>query len=262
MAPFSWPVQAIGWLPEAVRPGVFVALVVLLIWLVVRAPGSLWRALCRGVARLLDIAVGFLLRPEYAITTARRRRGEAPPRWAFALAHVTDGVEDGAVWLYERHQPPAAEPVEDDEEAEPVADEERSTRGRTPVLVACTVILVGCTAAWITMDRLTPTSIAKYELAEMFGPWREIEEWAGVDPGRGAQPVLVRTQRHRRLIRARVACHSRERCRGWVLLKKRSGAIVAVRFVELEHGSTLVELRLTRPQLRAARGGRLVAEGV
>jgi hypothetical protein len=48
----------------------------------------------------------------------------------------------------------------------------------------------------------------------------------------------------------------RRRLRAW--LKGRSGAIVAVHYIELASGSTLVELQLTRSQLSAARGGHLV----
>jgi hypothetical protein len=268
MAPFSWPVQAIGWLPEAVRPGVFVALVVLLVWVVARGQlGGVWRALGRGAARLLDLAVGIVLRIEYGITSARRRGGEAPPRWAFALAHVTDGIEDGAAWLYARHLPPVPEPVDDEDEdeddepaARPAVAPRRPTRERTYVVLACAVIIVGFSAAWIAMDRIEPTNIVKYRLAQGFAPWRDIEQWAGVDSGRGGQPLLVHARRRHTLLRARVACRDSEGCSGWVVLKRRSGPVVAVRAIELRSGSTVVVLRLTRQQAREVRGGRVVVD--
>jgi hypothetical protein len=273
MAPFSWPVQAIAWLPEAVRPGIFVALVVLLVWVVARGhAGGVWRASCRGAARLLDLAVGAVLRVEYAITSMRRRGGDAPPRWAFALAYMTDGIEDGAAWLYARNLPPVPEPVGgeqddgDQEDAEPAARPaeapRRPSRERSYLALACVVIVVGFTAAWIAMDRIAPTSIVKYRLAQGFGPWRDIEDWAGADSGRGGEPVLVHARRRHTLLRARVACRGSVRCSGWVVLKRRSGPVVAVRAIELHPGSTVVALRLTRQQAREGRGGRVVVEQV
>jgi hypothetical protein len=268
VAPFSWPVQAIGWLPEAVRPGIFVTLVVLFVWALVRGRlGGAWRALCRGAARLLDLTVGLVLRVEYAITSARRRDGATPPRWAFALAHVTDGIEDGAAWLYARHLPTIPEPVGDtgdeDEEDEPAprpAVSSRPSRERVYVTLFCVAFCVGLTAAWIAMDRIEPTSIVKYRLAQGFGPWRDVEDWAGVDPGRGGLPVLVHARRRHTLLRARVACRDAEPCTGWVVLKRRSGPVVAVRAIELRPGSTVVVMRLTHQQAREIRGGRVVVE--
>ncbi len=101
MAPFSWLVQAVAWLPEALRPGVFIAVVVLIVWFVFVRRGlpDLWRAGCRGLAYLIDASVGIVLRLEYTTTTARRRRGKAPPQWAFALAGMTDAIQDGAAQL-------------------------------------------------------------------------------------------------------------------------------------------------------------------
>jgi hypothetical protein len=147
-------------------------------------------ASCRGAARLLDFGVGIVLGPEYAITTARRRRGEAPPWWAFALAGVSDVVQDGVAWLYERHRRPIAKQVEHDHDEDHDEDEEREQPPlprRKPAVPwrLCVAIVLCCTAAWITMDQLSATDIARYRLAQVFDPWRDIEEWAGVDSGRG-----------------------------------------------------------------------------
>jgi hypothetical protein len=261
MAPFTWPVQAIALLPEALRPGVLIVLIVLVLWfaLVRRGVPDLWRATCRGLARLIDFSVGAVLRLEYAITTGRRRQGKAPPRWAFALAGVTDVVQDGAEWLYGRHQRPAAKKIQQDEDAgeehkKPMSPVRKS---RVPWLL-CTGIMLIFTAAWITMDQLSETDIAKYRLARVFDPWRDVEEWAGVDSGRGVQPELVRARRHHTLMNVRIACPGPGRCRGWVLLQTPSDAVVVVHYVELPPGSMIVQLRLTSEELRATSHGHLV----
>jgi len=259
MASFTWLVQPIVWLPDALRPGVAIALVVLLVWFVFVRRGvlDLWRAACRGFAYFLALSLDTVMRLECAITTKRRSRGQAPPKWAFAYAGLTDVVEDGAAWLYGRHQPRGAGPVEHDD-----AHKESGPSPRPKSAVPwrlCTVIVVGCTAAWITMDQLPATSIPKYRLAQVFDPWREAEEWAGIDSGRGTPPTLVRARLRHELMGVRIACTGLAQCRGWVLLKGRSGAIVATQYVELAAGSTpLVQLRLTPDQVRTAHGGQVV----
>jgi hypothetical protein len=261
MAPFTWFVQAIALLPEALRPGVFIALIVLVLWFVLvrRGVPDLWRAGCRGLARLIDFSVGVVLRLEYTITTGRRRKEKAPPRWAFALAGVTDVVQDGAVWLYERHQRPVAKQIEHDDDAEEEQKQpmppQRMSRG--PWLVGAVIVLI-FTGAWITMDELSETDIVKYRLAQVFDPWRDVEEWAGVDSGRGAQPELVRARRHHTLMNVRIACPGPEQCRGWVLLQTPADAVVVAHYVELPRGSMIVQLRLTHEQLRTTSHGHLV----
>ena len=122
----------------------------------------------------------------------------------------------------------------------------------------CTLILVCCTAAWITMDQLPATSIAKYRLAQVSDPWRNFEEWVGVDSGRGVPPKLVRVRHRHELMNIRIDCAGPAQCLGWLLLSGRSEAIVIARYVDLTPGSTVVSLRLTREQLDNARGGHFV----
>jgi hypothetical protein len=259
MPPFTWLVQAIALLPEALRPGVSIALIVLVLWFVVvrRGVPDLWRAGCRGLARAVDFSVGLVLRLEYTITTGRRRRGEAPPRWAFALAGVTDAAQDGAEWLYGRYQRPAAKQTEHvdvtDEHKRP---KQASRRSRMPWFCAGIVLVV--TGTWIAMDQLSAAAIAKYRLSQVFDPWRDVEEWAGVDAGRGAELKLVRARRHHALINVRVACAGQERCRGWVLMQAPSNAVVATHYLDLPPGSILVQMRLTPEQARTTNHGHLV----
>jgi hypothetical protein len=259
-----WLVQVIAVLPEALRPGVFLALAVLLVWFVFVRRGlpDLWRAIWRGFAHLIDGGVWIALRLEYAITTARRRSGRTPPKWAFALAPVWDAAEDSATWLYERNRPPepkrTAEHQQEDEGEESKPPVPRPRKPTVP-WVLCVAIVLFFTAAWIAMDELPETSIAKYRFAQVFNVWRDVEEWAGADSGRGTAPQLVRVRGHGTRIDVRVACVAAQQCRGWVLLKARSEEIVAVYYVDMAPGSTRVQLRLTHSQLKAAHGGQVVA---
>jgi hypothetical protein len=263
-APLEWIVQAIAWLPEALRPGVFLALVVLILWFVLvrHAVPDLWHAVCRGLARLVDLCVGLVLLPEYAITTARRRRGEPPAQWAFALGGIADVLLDGAAWLYERNEravQPERPQQEEAEEGSPPAT--AAARKRVP-WKTCTAIVLVCAGAWVTMDEASPKDIAKYRLAQAFDPWRDVEAWAHVDDGRGTPPHVVAARRRGTVMHVRLSCAGGDPCRGWILLKSRAGKIVCARYLELPPGAKLVRMRLTRHQAHVSRGGRLVSAGV
>jgi hypothetical protein len=260
-------VQAIAWLPEALRSGVFLTLIALVLWFVFVRRGlpALWHAGCRTAARSIDFGVGAVLRLEYTVTQARRRRGETPPRWAFALAGVSEALQDSAATLYERYAQPGSNTPEDEDgegDQKPSTPAPRARVKRRVPWLLLAVILFGCTALWIVMDQLSPTSIARYRLSQASDPWRDVEEWAGVDSGRGAMPKLVRARRHHTLINVRVSCTGLGKCRGWVLLKKDSNGLVAVHYVDMTAGSTLVQVHLRPSQLSAARAARLVTAGV
>ncbi len=258
-------VQAVSWLPEALRPGAFVALVILLLWLIFirRGFSEAWRATCRGTARAIDVGLGVVLRIEYTITTARRRRGAAPPRWAFALTGIAGTVEDGAARLYQRNlgraQDGASGGSAEDEKGKSAKAPDKKTGAkaappqRRPSVPwrLCAAIVVISTAAWITMTQLSEASTVRYRISQAFDPWRDVEEWAGVSSDRDIQPVLVRFRRHPGLVNVRLACPS-STCHGWVLLKGHNEAIISVHYVEMGEGSVLVQLHLTAEQANEA----------
>ena len=254
-------VQAISWLPEALRPGVFVAVVILLLWFIVIRRGlpEAWRATCRGTARALDLSLGAVLRIEYTITTARRRRGEAPPRWAFAFAGVSGTLEDCAARLYQRNVRRTQDGAADSSAKGEKATSEKAKvktvppRRKSPTpWRLCAAIVVISTAAWITMTQLSETSIVRYRISQAFDPWRDVEEWAGASSDRDTPPTLVRFRRHPALVNTRLVCESTNGCHGWVLLKGNKEAIVAVHYVEMGEGSVLVQLHLTAEQVNSA----------
>jgi hypothetical protein len=278
-APAEWLVEVVARLPPALRPGVFLALVVLIVWFVFVRRGlpDLWHALWRGGARLVDALVAGPLLLEYAVTSSRRRRGEPPPQWALALGGVTDVVLDGAASVYERHE--RSRSVRSGDEAatsdggdDAAADAPQPAPARRPsarppvarastVWIACALIVGISTTAWIVMDGLPDTSIAKYRLTQAFDPWRDVEAWAGVDSGRREPPALVRVHRHRAAMGVRVACGA-DLCRGWILLRSRSHHLVAARYVEMTSGRATVHLPLSRKQARTSRGGSVAVKRV
>lgn len=259
-------VQAVSWLPEALRPGVFVAVVILLLWfiLVRRGLSEAWRATGRATARAIDLSLGAVLRIEYMITAARRRRGAAPPRWAFALTGVSGTVEDCAARLYQRNLGRAQDgatdgPAKDEKVKSAKATDEKAKakaippRGKSPVpWRLCAAIVVISTAAWITMTQLSKASTVRYRISQAFDPWRDVEEWAGVSSDRDIPPTLVRFRRHPALVNVRLVCEFTNGCHGWVLLKDSKEAVIAVHYVEMNEGSGLVQLHLTPEQAKKA----------
>jgi hypothetical protein len=263
-----WLVQAVSWLPEALRPGVFVVIIIVLLWFVLIRRGlpEAWRATCRVAARAIDLSVGAVLRIEYVITSARRRRGESPPRWAFALAGVSETLEDCAARLYHGSRPRANEDAADHPANGEKVEAKTPARARKPPIPwrLCTAILVITAGAWIAMNQLSPTSIPRYRISQAFDPWRDVEEWAGAPSDRETQPILVRTRRHRALINTRLVCRSANGCRGWLLLKGNDEALVAVHYVNMREGqgSIVVPFHRTPKQKRAVPIPELVVAGV
>jgi hypothetical protein len=251
-----WLVQAVSWLPEALRPGVFVVIFVLLLWFVLIRRGlpEAWRATSRVAARAIDLSVGAVLRIEYLITSARRRRGEAPPRWAFALAGVSETLEDCAARLYHGSRARAREDAASEPAKGKKVEAKTTARKPPPPWRLCTAVVVISTGAWIAMNQLPPTSIPRYRISQAFDPWRDVEEWAGASSDRETQPILVRTRRHPALVNARLVCKSANGCRGWALLKGKNGALVAVDYINMGEGegSILVQFHLTAKQETAA----------
>jgi hypothetical protein len=243
VSPLKWLLQAVAWLPEPVRPGVFLALMVIVLWFVLVQRGlvPVWRGTVRGLARLIDGIVGVVLRLEFTITAAWRRRGKAATRWALVLGEATDAILDHAASLHERH-------------------EHKAVAWKRPPWKRCMAILLLCTGAWVTMEHLSVSSIAKYRLAQAFAPWRDLEAWADADSRRGASPRVLWTHRRRSVMSVRVRCRSGGRCRGWIVLRSRSGAFVSSRYLQMATGTRIVRLRLSRDEARISRGGRVVVE--
>jgi len=235
-APLRWVVQAIVLLPDLLRPGVFLALLVLLGWFVFVQRGlpHLWAATCRGAARVADRAIGLLLLPQHLLATARRRGGQAvaagggrdaPP----PFDELADRALDGVAALYASHR---REPLQ----------------WRRPPWKACALLVAVCAGAWLAMDGLPADSDARRELAGVYDRWRDVEAWAGVDRTRRAapgvrppvRPGVVRERRLGGTLGVRLRCSAASTCRGRVVVRSRSGRRLAGRPVGLAPRSTKV----------------------
>jgi len=239
-APLKWLVQAIALLPDLLRPGIFFAAILLIIWFVAvqRGVPNLWYAICRGLARAVDLVVGVSLLPDYLVTTARQKRGEPPSEALLAIGGVAERVLDGAARFYERHQ------------REPIS-------WKPLPWIPCVVIIAVFAIPWVVMDRLPASSEAKVHLAKVFDRWRDVEAWADVPPSRRATPGItwpprpqtVRVRQHGRIVGVRLHCAARKRCVGRVILRTDSGQRLHSRLVGIRpHGSKTVHMHVSRAQ--------------
>jgi hypothetical protein len=242
-APLKWLVQLVAWLPDALRPGVFVAVIVLVAWFIFVQRGlpSLWHAGCRGAARVIDLVVGLALLPDYVITTSRQKRGEAPVESVLVIGDFADRILDGTGSFYERHR---REPIK---------------RKRVP-WIPCAAIVVILAIPWFVMDRAPAGSEVRRNLAGVFGNWRDFEDWAEVDPSRRAEPgiswpprpVVRSMRRHSGTIGITVRCPSGDRCHGRLILRTAGGERLHSRLVATApHATETVHMKLSRQAAQA-----------
>lgn len=264
-APAQWLIQLIALLPVALRPGVFLALVIALLWFVFvhRGLPSLWRRTCRGVAIAIDFGVGLVLLPEYLLTSERRRRGEEPGSVALALAPLAERILNAAAAVYQRNLPkkkaetPAATGTSGKGARSTATGASKATSKRRFPWVSCGLVIVICTGVWIAMDQMAPADEGKRTFADAFEYWREVEAWAEVAPsqraapGDPAPPMVTSVSYHRWLVRMAVRCPGDNTCIGTVNIRAGSGPALVSKSLELDAESaqvTTVELPHRPPQ--------------
>jgi hypothetical protein len=224
--PGRWLIQGIAWLPVALRPGVFLAVVALAVWLVAvqRALPSLGHRVCRGAALAVGGLVGLAILPEYKITTARHRHGQAPGALAQRLSPVADGVLETARSFYWHH-------------------ERAPMRWRRPPWKTLAASIAVCGVAWVVMDQAPAASPVKQQLAQVFDVWRHVEAWADVAPQRRAAPgepplASVSSERRRgKMLRVTVRCPTDGTCHGWLTVETRSGRSLRSREITVAAGA-------------------------
>jgi hypothetical protein len=99
----AWLLGIVRHFPVAAQPGLYLVLLVLIIWAVVRARRPIYNALLRLSCLSVDAAVGLLLLPEFAFTRVQRANGEAPGPVILASSRVAEKVLDSAAGAYEAH---------------------------------------------------------------------------------------------------------------------------------------------------------------
>jgi hypothetical protein len=264
-APAQWLIQLIALLPVALRPGVFLALVVALLWFVFvhRGLPSLWRRTCRGAAIAIDFSVGLALLPEYLFTSERRRRGEEPGSVTLAVAPLAEQILNAAAAVYQRNLPKkkadttAAVGTSGKAAKATASDVSKVTSKRRFPWVSCGLVIVICAGAWIAMDQMAPADEAKRTFADAFEYWREVEAWAEVDPSQRAAPgdptppMVISVSYHRWLVRMAVRCPGDSTCVGTVNIRAGAGPALVSKSLELDAESsqvTTVELPHRPPQ--------------
>jgi hypothetical protein len=234
LAPAKWFVQLIALLPVALRPGVFLAVILAILWFVLVRRGlpALWRRAWRGVAVCLDLIVGVSLFPEYVLTSARRSRGQPPGQAARATAPIADRALDAAAALYEANVP-----------KKPATDQ--PSKKKFPWLW-CALIVAVCAGAYIAMEQTSRADEARHTLAEVFDYWRDVEDWGEVDPSRRAatgdpaQPSLTSVSYHRRVVHVALRCVDSNPCVGTVDIRTRAGTTVSRQSIEVPAASSRV----------------------
>jgi hypothetical protein len=261
-APGQWLIQLDAFLPVPLRPGVFIAIVIALLWFVFVRRGlpSLWRSVCRGGAVVLDGVIGVALLPEYLVTSSRRRRGVSPGIVTQLLSPFSEFALARAAALY-RYGLPSTEREANGSpgstnDASPKAAKSTGTRPsrRLPWFWCCLAVAV-FGAYCIIMEELPSTDRAKLTFAEGFEYWRDVEAWANVDearraaPGEKIAPTIIGTSYHPRIAHVAVGCPHGVPCDGELTVRTTTGGIVASLPVSLNANSKAV-VTISLPRLR------------
>jgi hypothetical protein len=101
--PALWLLGIARLFPTNVQPGVYLVLVILVIWALTRARKSMWNGLCRLLAWVVDLVVGLLLLLEFALTRTLRASGSAPSPVVLAGGQAAEKVLDTAADVYAAH---------------------------------------------------------------------------------------------------------------------------------------------------------------
>ncbi len=157
--PVRWLLDLVVKFPLAVQPGLFVALVVLTCWLLLRRGRVLWRFCVRLLCQVIDVMVGLVLLAEYQWTQCRRRAGMAASLVALTGGQVAERILDGVAVAYLIPGPSV-----------------RQGRVRTPVtwgVIFCAVSVV------LYLVELHATSGAPEQVAaHVWHYWSRIHRWA------------------------------------------------------------------------------------
>ena len=102
-APAAWLLNIADHFPRAVQPGIYLTLVILLIWMLTRARRPIYHVVLRVACLAVDLLIGLLLLPEYAFTRAQRAAGGRPGPLVLAGGQAAEKVLDGAADAYQAH---------------------------------------------------------------------------------------------------------------------------------------------------------------
>jgi hypothetical protein len=158
-APARWLMDLVVAFPLAVQPGLFVAFVVLIGWLLLRRGRVLWRFCVRMLCQVTDVTLGLVLLAEYQWTQRRRRAGMAAAQAALTGGQVAERILDGVAVAYLAPGPAV-----------------RQGRVRTPVIWGVIFCAVSVTLYWVELHATSgaPGQVA----ARVWHYWATIHGWA------------------------------------------------------------------------------------
>jgi hypothetical protein len=157
--PVRWLANIVVHFPEAVRPGLFVALVVLIWWFLLRRARPAWRLCVRSACAMIDLSIGFALLAEYGWTRHRRSHGMPAASVAVTGGQVAERVLDRAADIYEKIPPVKS-----------------IGRWRTPVIWG--VIFCAVSIVLYRVGLHAPPNAPSKLAAHVFRYWATLNGWA------------------------------------------------------------------------------------
>jgi hypothetical protein len=101
--PAHWVANITWHFPAAIQPGLYAAICLLVLWILIRRGRPIWNTLVRWTCVATELAVGLVLLPEYMWTRVRRTQGKAPALLAVTCGQVAERTLDRVANTYERH---------------------------------------------------------------------------------------------------------------------------------------------------------------
>jgi hypothetical protein len=154
-----WIVGIVMRFPVAVRPGLFIALLVLLAWVLVRrGRWILWLGV-RAACLMTDVSIGIALLAEFHWTRHRRQQGKAAAELAVTAGKAAERVLDFACNAYELPKAVAA-------------------RGhwRSPIIWG--VLFCAASVLLFELGTRPPPNVSAPLAAHVWRYWIEIKGWA------------------------------------------------------------------------------------
>lgn len=157
--PTGWLLDVVEKFPVAVRPGMFIALALLICWILLRRRNSLATRILRVACIATDVSIGLVLLAEYRWTHHRRHQGKPAAELAIVGGGVAERMLDGVADLYGSRRPSAV-----------------AGHWRTPIIWGILICAVS-----ILLYRLqlhTPSNGSTTLAAHVWHYWSSFSNWA------------------------------------------------------------------------------------
>lgn len=157
-----WLIDIVGKFPLAVRPGLLIALTLLIGWILIRRVGPAWRLCVRSACAVTDLSIGLVLLAEYHWTQHRRRQDKPAAEAAITGGKVAERILDYAANAYDSLKPVAAK-----------------GRWRTPIIWG--LIFCGASILLYQLGLHNPAKAPSQLAAHVWQYWTWLAHWARRD---------------------------------------------------------------------------------